>query len=83
MIRKRAKTTFAYCEGCGGEKDFVEIKSAAELFGVAVNDLNNFVFDNAVHYDANGRRDRGICVGSLLEAMRSRQNGGGVRLIAQ
>ena len=77
LIRKRAKTTLAFCNGCGGEADFVELKAAAELFDTADGDLAAFVASNAVHTDA----DIDICIPSLLAVMHSRQNGGGVRLI--
>lgn len=80
MIRKRARTTLAYCRRCGGERDFVGIRAAAELFGVSVGDLSAFVFDNAVHYEASDLRDKGICVASLLAMMETRQNRGCPRL---
>ena len=50
LIRKRAKTTLAHCERCNAEADFVGVRLAAELFGIAVGDLTQFVVNNAVHY---------------------------------
>lgn len=80
MIRKHAKTTYRFCDDCGGEKDFVEIRAAAELFGIAVGDLRAFIAANEVHH-ATTNWLNGICIPSLLAVMHERNNGGGVKLI--
>ena len=77
LIRKRAKTTLAFCNGCGGEADFVELKAAAELFDTADGDLAAFVAANAVHMET----DADICIPSLLAVMHERTNGREVKLI--
>ncbi len=81
MIRKRAKTTFRYCEKCGGEKDFVGIRAAAELFEISSVDLLAFVDQNAVHHSGNGWYESGICIASLLEVMHQRTNGRNRKLV--
>lgn len=77
MIRKRARTVYTYCRGCGGEADFVALAAAARLFDKAERDLRRFIDTNAVHYDG----DIDICIPSLLAVMHAKQNGGGPKLI--
>lgn len=81
LIRKRAKTTLAYCKACNANADFVGIAAAAELFGISASDLTQFVVSSAVHH-ANEQTDTAICVASLLAIMHERHNDGGVRLIS-
>lgn len=75
LIRKRAKTTFRYCAKCGGEKDFVGISAAAELFEISAVDLLTFVDQNAVHHSGNGWYESGICIASLLEVIHQGNRG--------
>ena len=81
MIRKHAKTTYRFCDDCGGEKDFVEIRTAADLFGIAVGDLHSFIAANKVHHAANEWLNSGICIPSLLVVIHERNNGREVKLI--
>lgn len=81
MIRKRARTIYTYCRGCGGEKDFVGVRAAAALFGITVDELSSFVSKNAVHLAKVGTNNSGICVASLLEVMHAKQSGNRPRLI--
>ena len=76
-IRKRAVTTLAHCNECGGEADFVALQTAAELFDTAHGDLAAFVAANAVHTETN----IDICIPSLLAVMHERANGNGVKLL--
>lgn len=71
LIRRRTKTKLEYCKGCGGEADFVELKTAAQLFGTAETDLAAFVASNTVHTDD----DIDICIPSLLAVMQDVANG--------
>lgn len=80
LIRKRAKTTLGHCERCNAEADFVGMRLAADLFGITVGDLTQFVVNNAVHY-ANDGSCTAICIPSMLGIMHERLSGGGVRLI--
>lgn len=82
MIRKRAKTIYTYCRRCGGEKDFVGVRTAAGLFGITIDELSAFASAYAVHIAAVGTDGRGICVASLLEVMHSKQSGNAPKLIA-
>ena len=82
MIRKRARTIYTYCRGCGGEMDFVGVLAAAGLFGITTEELNSFVTANAVHIVAIGTSGSGICVASLLDVMHAKQNGKSPILIA-
>lgn len=77
LIRKRAKTTLAFCGSCGGEADFVELQAAARLFDTSDGDLATFVASNAVHIDL----DTKICIPSLLSVMHERNNVHEVKLI--
>lgn len=81
MIRKRARTIYTYCRGCGGEKDFVGVRAAAGLFGITIDELSSFVSTNAVHLAAVGDCGSGICVASLLEVMHAKQNNNGLKMI--
>lgn len=81
MIRKRARTTYTYCRGCGDATDFVGVRAAAGLFGITIDELSAFASANAVHIAAVGDDGRGICVASLLEVMQSKQIGNSPRLI--
>jgi len=76
-IRKRAKTTFELCEGCGNEVDFVALHLAAELFETATGDLAAFVTANGVHTGAT----LDICIPSLLAVMHRHTNGIPVKMI--
>ena len=77
LIRKRAKTTLAFCAGCGGEADFVELRAAAQLFDTRDGDLAAFVAVNAVHHGG----DLDICIPSLLAVMHEQTNGRKGKLI--
>ena len=77
LIRKRAKTTLAFCPGGGGAADFVELRAAARLFDTADGDLAAFVASNAVHQSTG----IDICIPSLLAVMHKRTNGHEVKLI--
>lgn len=78
-IRKRAKTSFAFCPSCGTDTDFVELLSAAQLFDIYDGDLAAFVAANAVHHDG----DMDICFPSLLAVMHARTNGLQVKQIGR
>ena len=80
LIRKRAKTTLEHCERCNASSDFVGIATAADLFGITVHDLTQFVMNAAVHY-ANNADSTAICIPSLLAIMHERHNGHGIKLI--
>jgi hypothetical protein len=71
MIRKRAKTAFAFCAKCGGDADFVGLGAATILFETRNGDLATFISSNGVHT----HEDIGICIPSLLAIMHSRQTG--------
>ncbi|MEQ1605093.1 MAG: hypothetical protein ABL999_09505 [Pyrinomonadaceae bacterium] len=73
-IRKWARTMVAHCNGCGGEADFVGLRSAATLFETPDDDLAAFVGANAVHTEMN----MDICIPSLLAVMHERTNAGGM-----
>lgn len=82
MIRRRARTIYKYCRGCGAEKDFVGVRAAAALFGITAEELHSFVSANAVHLAAVGTNTNSICIPSLLEVMRLKQDNNGPKLIA-
>lgn len=68
-IRKRAKTSLAFCVQCRIDVDFVPLIEAAELFGTALEDLFQFTRQNECHYHVGGDRIY-LCVPSLIERMR-------------
>lgn len=74
MIRKRATTIYTFCRSCGGEKDFVDVRAAAKLFGITIDELRRFVTVNAVHIAATGTSGNGICIASLLNVMQAMRN---------
>ena len=82
MIRKRAKTTLAFCAGCGGEADQVSLVEAAELFETSPGRLYEFIKENDCHYYVSWNGTTYLCIASLLAIMHERVNGNGVKLIA-
>ena len=72
LIRKRASTTLEHCDRCNASSDFVDIATAAHLFGVTVQDLAQFVAGTSVHWKST-KPGITICVPSLLETMKQKQ----------
>lgn len=71
LIRKRATTFLANCDGCKYEADFVNTNAAAELFGIEAEELMRFVRERSIHYVDSGNKTL-LCIPSLLEAMKNR-----------
>ena len=81
MIRRRARTTYRPCAGCGRDAYFVDLGTAAKLFETSYNALWHFVAVNSIHRDTVDGNETNICIQSMLEVMQRRKNGGVVRLI--
>lgn len=79
LIRKRARTTLTHCVSCNANADFVGIAAAAELFGISVGDLTEFVVNSSVHH-AGSQGKTAICVASLLGIMQQK-HGNARRLV--
>jgi hypothetical protein len=78
--QRRALTSVALCEQCGGESDFLTVADAAELFRTPVESLLGFVAENRCHFVAGRDGLVHLCLGSLLAQMKRRA--GGPRLLA-
>ena len=81
MIRKRAKTEFVFCLGCGADSDFVSHVEAAELFETSSGQLYQFIKENDCHHDVSWNGTTYLCIASLLAVMHERTNGDGVKLL--
>lgn len=81
LIRRRARTTFRSCPGCGRDAYFVDLGTAARLFETSYDALWHFVAVNSIHRDTVDGYETNICIQSLLEVMQRRKNGGVVKLI--
>ena len=69
LVRRRSKSSVAFCESCSAEADFMSLAGTALLFGTNSADLLDFIKENNSHY-TNGRRDELlICINSLIACM--------------
>ena len=71
-IRKRAKTSLAFCVHCRIDVDAVPLIEAAELFETALEDLFQFTRQNECHYHVGGDDIIYLCVPSLIERMQQK-----------
>lgn len=74
MIRKRARTSLEYCEGCGTVSDVIRHAEAARLFEMPARDLFQFIQQSNSHYRVASDGNINLCVTSLIERMKWRQD---------
>ncbi len=82
LIRKRARTEVAHCQGCGTVTDFVRVADVASLFEIGVDDAIEFASGNGCHY----RKDSGpasLCLSSLLARLKTNAISNGIKLIRE
>ena len=83
IIRKRAKTTLGFCQGCKKTTDFISVTRAAELFSTTTADLFEFTQANACHYMIECGEEIFLCLPDLLDLMGKRMNKGKVKLLGE
>lgn len=71
-VRKRAKTVLAECGQCGISTDLVLVQDAATLFELETDELMRFAAQNGCHYQILVDGDIYLCVVSLLDRMKAK-----------
>lgn len=66
IVRRRSKSSVAFCERCAEETDFMSLAGTALLFGTNSADLLDFIKENDSHYKNGGRKEILICINSLI-----------------
>ena len=70
VVRKRATTHLAHCDGCAGESDFLDAGEAARLFEIDRADLDRFAAGSGCHQQVFQGGDTHVCLTSLLAVLR-------------
>ena len=83
VIRKRAKTTLAFCRDCNKTTDFISMARAADLFSTTPTELFQFTQSYLCHFHVDGEQNILLCLTDLLTAMSKRMNKGTVRLLGE
>ena len=83
IIRKRARTTLGFCEGCKKTTDFISVTRAAELFSTNTADLFEFTQTNACHFLIECGEEIFLCLPDLLTVMGKRMKKGKVKLLGE
>ncbi len=73
-IRKRAMTSLRHCDGCGAISDAVTHVEAAKLFETAPGNLFQFIKQHNCHYHISYDGKTYLCVVSLLEKIKDKNN---------
>lgn len=83
VIRRRAKTTLGFCNGCKKTTDFISVSRAAELFSTNTADLFEFTQTNACHFLVECGEEMYLCLPDLLNMMSKRMRKGKVKLLGE
>lgn len=81
LVRKRARTSVAFCRGCERATDFVPLIKAAELFGITRLEMFDFSRSHNCHFQVATEGEIHICLVDLLAAMSRRMKRKTVRLL--
>jgi len=83
LVRKKAKTSVAFCRGCERATDFVQLAKAAELFGTTALEMFDFARSHNCHSQVAKEGEIHICLVDLLAAMSRNIKTKTVRLLGE
>ena len=69
LVRRRSKSSVAFCERCSAEADFMSLAGTALLFGTNSADLLDFIKENNSHYTNGAGKEIFVCINSLVACM--------------
>ena len=74
IVRRKARTIYAYCSGCGTLSDLIGIAAAAELFQITVEQLLAFAADKKCHIAAAADGAGTICLNDLTSQLKAERS---------